>query len=173
MANSGDTTLRLVVDDLVRQVRELSGVRGEVQGLAAVIEGLAAQQKVAKPAPAWWPGMDDQEHGKRWGEFLTWLRDVLAQRYPADAASLSGCWRKHPAAVDALTAAWLTWQAAYLNRAAEPRDAATWQVQWRPQLVALAAADLSRCRNAGEHKALPTVAPAVLASFEPLVPAGT
>jgi hypothetical protein len=117
--------------------------------------------------------MDDGEHEKRWGEFLSWLRDVLARRYPADAATLAECWRKHPAAVDALTAAWLTWQAAYLNRAAEPRDAATWQVQWRPQLVALAAAELSRCRHAREHKALATVPGEVLSSFEPLVPAGT
>lgn len=168
MPGSADPARLFVVEkglrELAERVEPLEESRGEVQALAQRIEEIVAAQKVSKPAPVWWPALSPEEHAERWPLFLAWLRDVAAARYPADIAGLRRCWADHPAAVDALTKAWLTWQAAELNRAAEPREAATWQVQWRPQLFGLATVELSRC-SAETHVPPPVLATEVLTSF--------
>jgi hypothetical protein len=146
----------------VRELREqFTGLEGQVGEVAGLIEGLAEDRKQSKPAPAWWPA----ERAERWSEFLCWLRDVLAARYPADARRLTPCWADHPATVDALTALWLTWQAAYLNRAADARDAAQWQATWRRDLIEVAVGSLNECRGAGEHRELVALPARLLESF--------
>ncbi len=149
----------------------LTSVEGGTEAIGQALDDLAARQKQAKPAPAWWPTMGPSEHDPRWSELLAWLRDVVADRYPHEVRQLTACWQRHPVAVDAITAAWLTWQAAYLNPAADTRDAAQWTLQWRTQLFAVATADVADCAASGalsdpqQHDEPVGLAPALLATF--------
>lgn len=165
MANSGDTARILAMQGDVRQLRDrFDTLEDQVSGIAEAIEELGARQKQSKPAPAHWPAMGE-EGAERWTELLTWLRDVLAARYPADARRLTPCWEQHPATVDALTSLWLTWQASYLNRAADARDAADWQARWRRDLIEVATSGLSECRGAEQHRPAVALSADLLRSF--------
>ena len=148
----GDLGKLMALQARVRALEEnLEGVqdiRATVQELAGGLEELASRQRQAKPAPAWWPTMAGDEHAERWPAFIAWVRDVLAVRYPRETGrAVTPCWADHPAAVDALTAAWLTWQASYLNRGAEPRDAATWQAVTLPEMLERVGKEVSGCRD--------------------------
>lgn len=152
----------------VRELREaVEYIEEQTSGLAWTIEQLAEDRKETKPAPIWWPALPPEEVADRWPALLAWLRDVLAARYPSDVhRAIAPCWGDHPAAVDALTKAWLTWQSAELNRAADTDAAAEWQLKWRPQLLALVAAELEGCHD--ECRGLTPVSDDVLRSFEPV-----
>lgn len=140
--------LQARVRALEENLEGVQDLRATVQELAGGLEELATRQRQAKPAPAWWPTMAGDEHAERWPALVAWVRDVLAVRYPRETGrAVTPCWADHPTAVDALTAAWLTWQASYLNRAAEPRDAATWQAVTLPEMLQRASDELSGCRD--------------------------
>ena len=102
-----------------------------------------------------WPDLDDPDHAQAWAALLDWMRDVLVARHPAAARVLRPCWWQHADAVDAITAAWLTWQAAYRNPSAEPRDLATWQGTWRPQMIEQIKAALGSCSGGHCEPATP------------------
>lgn len=158
---------------LSERVEDLAG---RVEAIDEALDDLGRRQKAAKPAPAWWPGLpdDDQDElAQRWGDFTAWLRDVLAVRYIEDARKLSWCWSRHPVAVDALTSLWLTWQAAYLDPSADARDAADWQTRWRRDLIEIAAEELGDCRmksTGGQriHVERDDLSGDLLASLEPV-----
>lgn len=139
----------------------------QLQALDEAVDALDQDRRAARPAPIWWPALDDDEWTKQRRALRGWLRDTLAVRYPREASKLAPCWERHHAAVDALTKAWLTWQAAEMNQAADARDAADWIVRWLPDLVALAARDLAQCRDRETHQDPPALDPDLLASFEP------
>lgn len=147
----------------------VEGLAGQVEAIVEAVQDLEGRQKAVKPPPIWWDLLDEAEIAEARPEFLAWLRDVLAVAYPEAVRELARCWEDHPAARQALTAAWRTWTAAYRNPAADSRDDADWQVRWRFDLVKLAVDATAECRENGHHEAPQELPLGLLTSFEPAV----
>ncbi len=153
-----------VVEELREQVAALAGQFEELTQLIGATSDPDEPGK-ARISPIWWPALSDEDYADAMRELRGWLRDVLAARYPHDAAKLTKCWAKHPLAVDLLTAAWVTWAAGLLAQSADARDAAEWHLRWRPDLLDAARAELAGCAK-GHQPPIP-LDPDVLASFAP------
>lgn len=150
--------VRAQLADLAAQFEQLTGLVG-----AAVDQDTGPDGP--RVTPIWWPALSDDESATAARELRGWLRDVLAARYPRDAAKLTPCWARHPQAVDLLTALWVTWAAGLLARGADARDAAEWHVRWRVDLIDAVRSELSNCAKGHQPPAaLPST---LLASFEP------
>lgn len=152
-------------NELREQVAALAGQFEELTALIGATTEADESPGGARVAPIWWPALSDEDYATAARELRGWLRDVLAARYPRDAAKLTICWAKHPVAVDLLTALWVTWAAGLLARSADARDAAEWHLRWRPDLIAAVEDELENCIS-GHEPALPLPAK-LLASFEP------
>ena len=68
-----------------------------------------------------------------WQELGDWV-DWIRHRYPL-ARRIPDCWAEHPELVEELTALWLAWQAAYVERDAPLTAAAEWHDRWLPGVL--------------------------------------
>jgi hypothetical protein len=126
------------VAELRRDVEQFSSVRQQLRQITEVVaelraglEALAATPS-ARPAPVWvWPELDAAAAEVAWAALSGWMRDTLFSRYPEAGRLLYACWYRHPDVLDALTALYGTWQAAY-GGAGTPADAAAWLERWLP-----------------------------------------
>ena len=64
------------------------------------------------------------------GDCVGWIR----HRYPL-ARRIPECWADHPEIVEELTALWLAWQGAYVERDAPLTAAAEWHDRWLPGVL--------------------------------------
>ena len=136
---------------LADRVAHLEEAFGSV---AARLEDLPSERK-AKRVRVWsWPDLNAQEAVQAWAALSDWMRDVLLPRYPDVERILYPCWYRHPKVLDALTALYAAWVAAYRNPTASPSDAAAWLNTWLPAMLGHMKDDLVLCNRHQHHRPL-------------------
>jgi hypothetical protein len=146
--------MRIQLDQDLHEIRQqVTGVLEQVGRLADIVDRIAKTVDDHAPAGAiWWPDLDGAEGSKRWGELEMWIVDVLRARYPEQAKSLPECWDEHPAMIDAVTAGWLAWLAAY-KAPGKLTGPITWQADITHGMPAMAKAlDAVPCMAQGHRR---------------------
>lgn len=141
---SGDTTARR----LLRQAEAIAQLRREVESLAEettetianlilrmeTVEDTTSHAPEFTTATSWcWRGIGEHAEAALWEELRDWV-GWIRHRYPL-ARKIPECWDEHPELVEELTALWLAWQAAYVERDACLTAAADWHDRWLPGLL--------------------------------------
>ncbi len=141
---TADTTSR----QLLRQAEAIAQLRREVERLAeetteTIAHLILRMETVEDTAPAvmdssavtsWcWRGIGERAEAALWEELRGWV-GWIRHRYPL-ARKIPECWDQHPEVVEELTALWLAWQAAYVERDASLTAAAEWHDRWLPGLL--------------------------------------
>ena len=116
-ALEGETTDGLA--DLVMRVEELEDA--SAQPAAGTVSSWCWRYAGASATESLW---------KELGDWVDWIR----HRYPL-ARRIPDCWAEHPELVEELTALWLAWQAAYVERDAPLTAAAEWHDRWLPGVL--------------------------------------
>ena len=80
-------------------------------------------------------------------EWVGWLRG----RYPL-ARRIPLCWWRHPELVEEMTALWLAWREAYVEKGAPLTAAADWHCRWLPEFLRRVGAGGWNIACEGEHK---------------------
>jgi len=112
-----DTTNALT--DLMVRVEEAEDVAS--QPVAGSVSSWCWRYAGASAAESLWVEL---------GDWVGWIR----HRYPL-ARRIPECWADHPEVVEELTALWLAWQAAYVERDAPLTGAAEWHDRWLPGVL--------------------------------------
>ncbi len=131
----GLLALRHYVDAEVRKLGDrqtdlddrLRAYGQSVQQLAGDVSRLVGS--VEATTPFHWPDLeraDPARAAERWAKLQSWIDNVLVD-YQQITRELRPCWESHGAAVAVVTAAWLTWVAAYRTTKAQAWDAVRWQ----------------------------------------------
>ena len=132
---------------LLRQAETIAQLRRAVEALEGeTTDGLAdllarveeLEDASAHPAAgtvsSWcWRYAGESATDSLWqelGDWVGWIR----HRYPL-ARRIPECWADHPELVEELTALWLAWQAAYVERDASLTAAAEWHDRWLPGVL--------------------------------------
>ena len=116
-ALEGETTDGLA--DLVMRVEELED--GSAQPAAGTVSNWCWRYAGESATESLW---------KELGDWVDWIR----RRYPL-FRRIPDCWADHPEIVEELTALWLAWQAAYVERDAPLTAAAEWHDRWLPGVL--------------------------------------
>ena len=109
--------------------------------------------------PFVWQELSPRDRARTWqalAEWVGWLRG----RYPL-ARQVPLCWWRHPELVEELTALWLAWREAYVEKGAPLTSAADWHGRWLPELLRRMRAGGWNVACESEHK------PAVAALYDP------
>ena len=125
MTDDGEAEL-LAVQGRLRAVEDrMDALDAAAGGINGKLDELLADQ-AGRPRNFHWSDLDAADAQERWTAFLEWVQNVLVARYPAAVKVLRPCWWQHLEVVDALTATWLTWLAAYRGGDAAATDAGNW-----------------------------------------------
>ncbi len=98
-----------------------------------------------------WHDLTPHEAQRTWralAEWVGWLRG----RYPL-AHQVPLCWWRHPELVEELTALWLAWRDAYVEKGAPLSAPADWHGRWLPEFLRRIGAGGWNLACEGEHKA--------------------
>ncbi|UGQ14996.1 hypothetical protein LO772_16340 [Yinghuangia sp. ASG 101] len=131
-------------EELTARVAELERLYAEVRRLSGSVAALNTRHE-ARVRPWAWASMTPAEARKCWSELLSWMRQVLAVRFPAQFRVLRPCWYRHPDVVEGLGALYVAWVAAYAGPDASPARALEWLHRWLPGTVQEVTAALRQC----------------------------
>ena len=157
----------------------LSGVRRDVESLAAKVGTLAsAQQRHAaaladipelrrqveqilglltdedddSPTSWFWLTMNDEERNEKFAELLDWVETVLRVQYPDYLADqIRPCWPNHPEARWELAWLYQQWSLTYLVKRPAPKDAADWHDRWSPGVLRRLSQVMRRCEASCQY----------------------
>jgi hypothetical protein len=106
---------------------------------------------------AWcWRDLGPRAEEELWKELASWVGWIRA-RYPL-ARKIPPCWAEHPEIVEELTALWLAWQYAYVERGAPLTAAADWHDRWLPGVLYRLEHGVHALDCTSEHKPRPATA---------------
>lgn len=127
--------------------RQIADLQELVQDLVDEPESAG---KGAGSRPVVWSRLTPHEKATTWralAEWVGWLRG----RYPL-ARQVPLCWWRHPELVEELTALWLAWRDAYVEKGAPLAAGADWHGRWLPELLRRIGAGGWNVACEGEHK---------------------
>lgn len=102
--------------------------------------------------PVVWQALSGWERSQTWDALAAWV-GWLRGRYPL-AQKVPLCWWRHPELVEELTALWLAWREAYVEKGAPLTGGADWHGRWLPEAVRRMRAGGWNVGCEGEHRPL-------------------
>jgi hypothetical protein len=100
--------------------------------------------------PFVWDRLGPHDAVRLWQELADWV-GWLRSRYPL-ARQVPLCWWRHSELVEEMTALWLAWREAYLEKGAPLTAAADWHARWLPDFLHRIGAGGWNVACEGEHK---------------------
>lgn len=91
--------------------------------------------------------MQTKQTWRALADWVSWLRD----RYPL-AQKVPTCWWRHPEIVEEMTALWLAWREAYVEKGAPLSGGADWHGRWLPEFLRRVGAGGWNLACEGEHR---------------------
>ena len=83
--------------------------------------------------PVVWDALTPHDQARTWRALAAWV-GWLRRRYPL-AHRVPLCWWRHPELVEELTALWLAWRDAYVEKGAPLTGGADWHGRWLPEFL--------------------------------------
>ncbi len=146
-------------EEIARLDRELAQVRADVAALDRITERvrvladrvteLTAVRSASAGSTSWFDVGPDRA-GVELTALSRWVSHVL-MRYRVGSDALTDCWRRHPAAVEALLALHSAWNAAYRNPTGRADAAVDWHIRLLPGTVGVLRDELRAC-SASSHE---------------------
>jgi hypothetical protein len=102
--------------------------------------------------PVVWHQLSEYESQRIWRSLAEWV-GWLRSRYPL-AHQVPLCWWRHPELVEELTALWLAWREAYVEKGAALSAGADWHSRWLPDLLRRIGVGGWNLACEGEHRPL-------------------
>jgi hypothetical protein len=115
-----------IAEILVEHEEQLVVLQQTVGGLHQAVEDLLATPPKKKPAPWNWKELNGKESVALMEALREWVDWVNARYGVSDSSRIYGCWYRHGAVVEELTAAWLGWRAANYGHKDPTTDLASW-----------------------------------------------
>lgn len=145
-------TGELLDTDSVPGLAQVAGLHSEqLRQLQSEIQGLREPTlDDSGPTAFAWNSLGAHQAETLWlqlAEWVGWLRG----RYPL-ARQVPACWWRHPELVEELTALWLAWREAYVEKSAPLTAAADWHDRWLPGFLRRIGAGGWNLACEGEHK---------------------
>jgi hypothetical protein len=149
-------TGELLDTDSVPGLAEVAALHDErIERLAEMLEdlldgdsGTAGRSR----GPIVWDSLTELERARTWQQLADWV-GWLRGRYPL-AHQLPLCWWRHPELVEELTALWLAWRDAYVEKGAPLSGGADWHGRWLPDFLRRIGAGGWNLACEGEHRPL-------------------
>jgi hypothetical protein len=116
------------------QVAALHDERLEQLALAVeeLVEGGAGSFGDSR-GPIVWDRLTPHEATRIWGELASWV-GWLRDRYPL-AHQIPLCWWRHSELVEEISALWMAWRDAYVEKGAPLTGGADWHARWLPEFL--------------------------------------
>jgi hypothetical protein len=131
------TTGELLDTDSVPGLAEVAALHEQrLEQMSAQLDELLdreADGPSSSNGPVVWHQLNPYETERTWralAEWVGWLRG----RYPL-AHQVPLCWWRHPELVEELTALWLAWREAYVEKGASLTGGADWHGRWLPEFL--------------------------------------
>lgn len=126
MSEDQITGLAGIEEVLVEHDGRLVDLSESFDSMTAAVKNLLASPPAATPTPWNWQELDGEQSVKLMealNEWVTWINE----RYGVtDSFRIYGCWYRHSAVVEELTAVWVAWKAAYYGHKDPTNDPASW-----------------------------------------------
>jgi hypothetical protein len=147
-------TGQLLDADSIPGLAEIAALHDEqLLELRDLIEGDSSGGSASRgpgSRPVVWAELSAQESAQTWEALAAWV-GWLRGRYPL-AQKVPLCWWRHPELVEELTALWLSWREAYVEKGAPLSAGADWHGRWLPEAIRRIRAGGWNIGCEGEHR---------------------
>lgn len=140
--------------DSVPGLAEVAALHDQrISQLAELVDDLLPQGEGTPGSgqgPVVWAQLTSVERQRTWRSLAEWV-GWLRSRYPL-AHRVPPCWWRHPELVEELTALWLAWREAYVEKGAVLSSGADWHNRWLPELLRRIGAGGWNLACEGDHR---------------------
>jgi hypothetical protein len=131
------TTGELLDTDSVPGLAEVAALHDQrLEQMSALLDELLERDSDGPSdsrGPVVWHQLNPYETTRTWQALADWV-GWLRGRYPL-ANRVPLCWWRHPELVEELTALWLAWREAYIDKGAPLTGGADWHGRWLPEFL--------------------------------------
>lgn len=133
-----------LADVAALHAEQITRLHVELQSLQEPAEGTSGSSRFA------WRSLSARQAETLWRQVADWV-GWLRGRYPL-ARQIPPCWWRHPELVEELTALWLAWREAYVEKSAPLTAAIDWHDRWLPGFLRRIGTGGWNLACEGEHK---------------------